>query len=466
MKLTVRHGDQEIRKEFHKQILLWDALAEMGYRLSRPCGGRGVCGNCTVLANGEPVRACVTYLEEDTVIEDLPLSEEVAVMTEGRAITAAKEVLVPSGYGLAVDIGTTTIAGYLYRFPEGELVKKAGVINTQIPYGADVVTRMEYALQGGGETLQRCLTEQIGKLTEGVEIKRYVITGNTAMLHFLTGKSVEGMACAPYMPESLLGEWSGNMYFPRCISAFVGADITCAVLASGMLEKKTALLVDIGTNGEMVLHKDGRLLCCSAAAGPAFEGAEISRGMLAESGAIDRVYSENGKIRYTTIGDVPPRGICGSGLVDAIAMMLELGVLDDTGYLEEPYEIGDSGIYILPEDVRQLQLAKAAIRAGMETLLHEAGCNYEEVECFYIAGGFGSYVDRAAAAGIGLIPEGLLDKVCVIGNAAGAGAALILQSERKLEESLRIAESAETLQLADSSYFAEKYIEYMMFERE
>lgn len=466
MKLTVRHGNQEVSKEFQGKILLWDALAEMGFPLSRPCGGRGVCGQCTVIANGEPVRACVTYPEEDMVIEELPVPEEMRVLTDGERVNPMKEELTHSGYGLAVDIGTTTIAGYLYRFPEGELVKTAGVINAQVSYGADVVTRMEYALQGGAEALKQCLTEQIMKLAEGVDVERYVITGNTTMLHFLTGKSVEGIACAPYIPESLFGEWSGNMYFPRCISAFVGADITCAVLASGMLERKVSLLVDIGTNGEMVLYKDGRLLCCSAAAGPAFEGAEISEGMLAESGAIDRVFLERGKVRYTTIGEVPPRGICGSGLVDAVAIMLKLGVLDDTGYLEEAYEIGDSGVYITPEDVRQLQLAKAAIRAGIETLLYEADCKYEEVECFYIAGGFGSYVDRASAAGIGLIPRELLDKVCVIGNAAGAGAAMILQSERMRKESLRIAESAETLQLADSAYFAEKYIEYMMFERE
>ncbi|MBQ8821855.1 MAG: DUF4445 domain-containing protein, partial [Lachnospiraceae bacterium] len=394
MRLTVKRGLQESTMEFHRDILLWDALAEMGYVLGRPCGGRGVCGRCEVIANGEPVRTCVTYLEEDMVIEELPLSEEMEVMTEGKAVVPSGDVTVKNGYGLAVDIGTTTIAAYLYKFPEGEPVRTSCCVNPQVRYGADIVTRMEYALNGGAGDLQSCLQKKIDELTGDFKIDKYVITGNTTMLHLLMGKSLKGMACAPYMPESLFGKWYGKRYLPPCISAFIGADITCAVLASGMLEKKTALLVDIGTNGEMVLYKDGKLICCSAAAGPAFEGAEISQGMCAERGAINRVYWEDNGTRYTTIGGAMPRGICGSGLVDAIAVMLEEGTLDDTVYLEEPYEIGDSKVFITPEDVRQLQLAKAAIRAGLETLLQEAGCSYEELECFYIAGGFGSYIDK------------------------------------------------------------------------
>ena len=449
MKLTVKTDSEEVTKEFHSDILLWDALKEMGVVLDRPCGGRGVCGNCQVIANGEPVRACITHLEEDTVVEDLPLADDVQVVTAGYVPTAGDNALVKHGYG-----------------PEGKTVKTVGMVNTQAQHGADVVTRMEYALKGGAIELQQCLEKQIGLLTGDAKIEKYVITCNTTMLHFLTGNSTQGMSCAPYIPESLFGQWYGDMYLPKCISAFVGADITCAVLASGMLKQKTALLVDIGTNGEMVLWHKGKLLCCSAAAGPAFEGAEISQGMLAESGAINKVYLENGVVKYTTIGGCKAKGICGSGLIDAIAVMLKLGVLDDTGYLEEPFAIADSEVYITPEDVRQVQLAKAAIRAGMETLLHEAGCSYEELECFYIAGGFGSYIDKVHGAAIGLFPEELLSKVSVIGNAAGTGASMILNSQKCLEESRRIAEMAMILPLADSTFFAEMYVQQMLFESE
>ncbi len=466
MWLTVKHNDSVVRKEFHKEILLWDALAEMGFILPRPCGGKGVCGNCEVMMNGEAVRACITYLEGDSLVEELSLAEDVQVVSIGECVVTGENALIEEGYGLAVDIGTTTLAGYLYKFPEGELVKTMGALNPQTRYGADVVTRMEYALKGGAEELKNCLAEEIRKLMAGISIDKYVITGNTAMLHFLTGKETGKMACAPYEPECLFGEWYENVYLPGCVSAFVGADIVCAVLSSGMMGHGTSLLVDIGTNGEMVLYKDGQLFCCSAPAGPAFEGAEISRGMLAENGAINKVYVKQGKIKYTTIGDGASKGICGSGLIDAIAVMLEMGVLDETGYLEESFEIGDSGVFISPEDIRQVQLAKAAIRAGLETLLKESNCTYENIETFYIAGGFGSYIDPRSAARMGLFPDELLGKVKVIGNAAGTGAGMILKSRSCLEKTLEISRKATTLQLADSVYFAEKYVEQMMFIEE
>ncbi len=464
MKLTVRYGNKEKTEEFAERVLLWEALNKMGFYVGRPCGGRGVCGNCRVTANGESVRACITPLEEDTLVEDLPLEGELQLATGAPATVEGWQGQIKEGYGLAVDIGTTTIAGYLYKFPEGELVKEVGVANPQIKYGADVVTRMEYALKGGAESLRECIWEQIRTLAGDVKVEKYVICGNTVMLHFLSGKSVAGMACAPYKPESLFGEWQGDLYFAGCISAFIGGDVVCAVLYSEMWKQRVSLLVDIGTNGEMVLYKDGRYICCSAAAGPALEGAEISMGMTAQAGAIDKVYVENGGVKYTTIGNVRPRGICGSGLLDAVAVMLRLGFLDETGYLEEAYEIGDSGVLITPEDVRQVQLAKGAIRAGLETLLYESGCNYEEVERIYIAGGFGNYLDKENAAVVGMIPHELLEKVTVLGNGAGKGACLLLQSDVHMEMARNITEHAVTLQLADSAYFGEKYVEHMMFE--
>lgn len=463
LKLTVRLENEETTMEFSKRILLWEALEAMGFVVGRPCGGRGVCGNCQVTANGESVRSCITYLEEDTVVEDLPLMRE--MQTEvGRTVPKAGEGIVEDGYGLAVDIGTTTIAGYLYKFPEGELVREVGVVNPQVRYGADVVTRMEYSLRGGQELLQKSLLKQIEKLAEGVKVEKYVVCGNTVMLHFLTGKSVKGLAVAPYIPESRFGYWMENMYLPHCISAFAGADTVCAVLYSEMWKHGVALLMDIGTNGEMVLYKEGKYICCSAAAGPALEGGEISMGMLATPGAIDKVYEEEGTVKYTTVKGASPKGICGSGLMDAIAVMLKRGILDETGYLEETYEIPGSKVYITPEDVRQVQLAKGAIRAGLETLMHEGGCSYEDVEQLYIAGGFGSYLNKDSGAVVGLIPPALRKKVKVLGNGAGKGACQLLQSEWAMRKTREIAENAVALSLADMSFFSEKYIEYMMFE--
>ncbi len=291
-----------------------------------------------------------------------------------------------------------------------------------------------------------------------------VITGNTIMLHFLTGLNTLGIAQAPFTPESLFGMWNGRTYVPRCISSYVGADITTAVIASNMLGEKTSFLVDIGTNGEMALWHKGKLTCCSTAAGPAFEGADISHGMLATTGAINKVYIIDNTVAYETIDGAEAIGICGTGVIDAISCMLTLGIIDETGYMDNDFEIGNSGIYITNQDVRAVQLAKAAISAGIEALLSECKVSYEEIEKFYIAGGFGAFIDINSSANIGLIPKPIINKAVVLGNAAGIGAAVILQSRDMLEKSEEIAKTAAAIELADSPVFTEKYINNMYFK--
>ena len=383
-------------------------------------------------------------------------------------------------FGMAVDVGTTTIAGYLYKLPECELVDTICIPNSQARFGADVISRIEYANNGGLLELQTVVQTQIDRIATafGQPIEALVITGNTAMLHMLVGLDPRTLAVAPFTPLSLFGEWSDKLqtpalqgakaYLPHCISSYVGADITTGILASGMMLDKRSFLVDIGTNGEMALWNSERLATCSTAAGPAFEGAGIAAGCPAISGAINRVYiekSENGesRIMYTTINDSAPIGICGTGIIDAIACMVELGIIDETGYMEENLQIGDSGVAITPDDIRQVQLAKSAIAAGIDTLLHECDLTAADVEKFYIAGGFGNYIDRESCAKIGLIPREVLDKVVILGNAAGIGAGMILQNSECLAESERIGEIAETIDLATNSHFMMKYVDCMMF---
>ena len=271
------------------------------------------------------------------------------------------------------------------------------------------------------------------------------------------------MAKAPFTPKSLFGKWYDNIYYTRCISSYVGADITTAIIASGMMRDKVSFLVDVGTNGEMVINNNGKILCCSTAAGPAFEGANISSGMLSVSGAINKVYIEDGEIRYTTIDNEKPVGICGTGLIDAVACMIELGIVDETGHLQDDFEIGSSGIYITPSDIRQLQLAKSAIRAGIDTLLYKSNISCTELERFYIAGGFGSFINKESAVTIGLIPKEILDKVEVIGNGAGAGACMLLLNGDLIKETERLANEAETIELSSDDFFMNSYIENMMF---
>ncbi len=461
--ITVKTNSQELSATFQEEVLLSSALEQMGIFQDKPCGGNGTCKKCLVNANGKAVLSCQTYVGDDTYVEYTTSKNKIQGLTKGFIPHFEKKPLLDHGYGMAVDIGTTTVAGYIYAFPECECVKCVAAPNPQATYGADVIARIEHAGKGGLLQLQKAICDCIVSLADGYPIERYVITGNTSMLHLLTGKDPAGIAVAPYTPKSLFGKWYGKAYLPRCISAYVGADITTAILSSGMREKETSLLVDIGTNGEMVLWHNNVLTCCSTAAGPAFEGAGISHGTHAISGAINQVFIEDGTLKYTTIDNQPPIGICGTGLIDAIACMLRLGVIDKTGYMEQDYEIGDSHIFITTEDVRQVQLAKSAIRSGIDTLVHSCGIDLNDIDALYLAGGFGSFIHTEHAAILKLIPGELVSKTVVTGNSAGIGAAMILQSEVCLSEAEQIAAMAETVELSYSSYFMQKYIENMMF---
>ncbi|MBQ3426469.1 MAG: DUF4445 domain-containing protein [Clostridia bacterium] len=464
LRLKVSYKGEMINGSFPCGTVLSDALGQLGITQNNPCGGNGRCKKCGVLVNGQKVLACQFKLQEDTVAQIINNAIDIVGLTYALLPEIEADPLVAEGYGMAVDIGTTTIAGYIFEFPQCRCIKVSAAANRQAKYGADVISRIGYADKGGLAELGDILSAQIKELSAGYDISKYVITGNTTMLHFLTGKDPAGIAAAPFVPESLFGQWYGNMYLPKCISAYIGADITTAILASGMMKDKTALLIDIGTNGEMVLRHNGRLMCCSTAAGPAFEGALISQGVSAVPGAIDHVYIVNGSIGYTTINGAAPNGICGTGIIDAVACLLSLGILDKDGYLEHDFEIGESGVFLTHNDIRQIQLAKSAVLSGIETLLEGCGIDYSGIDRFYISGGFGSYINKANAAYIGLIPAELVNKALVIGNGAGAGAEMILINKGCIENVENICSHAETIELSANEYFTKRYIENMIFK--
>jgi uncharacterized 2Fe-2S/4Fe-4S cluster protein (DUF4445 family) len=298
------------------------------------------------------------------------------------------------------------------------------------------------------------------------------------MLHLLTNTSPEPLSHAPFAAERLFGEIlsakelglcslsdNASIYLPPCIAAFVGADTVCAILASGMCgSDNTSLLTDIGTNGEMALLRNGELHVCSTAAGPAFEGVGISMGMRGGVGAIDKVMLQNGMPFAHVIGNVPPVGICGSGLVDAIACLLMNETLDETGYLDDDtVEISDP-VVLTQQDIRMVQLAKSAICAGIRTLLHKSQITAADISVFYIAGGFGSYLDIKNAGRIGLIPNELTSKVKVIGNAALTGAAMLLLDKELSDKASAITKNVKVADLATDPFFAEEYMTGMLFE--
>ena len=332
-------------------------------------------------------------------------------------------------------------------------------------------------MHGGLDTLRDLIADCIDtaerdlcEMARSPAPRARVITGNTAMLHFLTASDPSPMAAAPFLIKRPFGERivkdGVTTYLPRCISAFIGADITAALLASGLCHEtgKTALLMDIGTNGEMALLHQGKLICCSTAAGPALEGAGISCGAMAVEGAIDRVDVRDGALHCHLIGkaqDIPAVGLCGTGLIDAVAALLEIEELDETGYMEEDADIGTCTL--TRADIRQVQLAKAAIRAGLETLLHTAGITYDTIDEVALAGGFGSYLHPESCAAIGLIPKELVGKIRVLGNAAGSGAAMMLLSGEERAFSEQIAQNAEVIDLSTNPVFMQRYVDEMYF---
>ena len=354
------------------------------------------------------------------------------------------------GLGVAVDLGTTTLVAQLLDLTTGKVLAVSTALNAQARYGADVMSRLHFAVLGGGqEQLESLIRRQIGALIEqllfaagkqGAEIADVVVVGNTVMHHFFCGIAAEPLAHYPFEPAEdgmkmftagelgwkLAGE--PKVRFLPCLGGFVGSDVLAGILAAKLMEHDDLVgLVDLGTNGEIVIGNREGLLCASTAAGPAFEGAKISMGMRASTGAISQVSVDHGALRCRIIGDGAPCGLCGSGLVDAVAAGLELGVIAASGRFahgENSWTLSPP-VALTQNDIRELQLAKAAIAAGIKLLMQRRGAT--ELTRLYLAGAFGNYIDRSSAQGIGLIdfpPE----RVEAAGNTALLGAKLALFS--------------------------------------
>ena len=384
------------------------------------------------------------------------------------------------GLGAAVDIGTTTVALTLVDFDARAVLVTVAAPNPQRGVSADVMGRIGAALDGKADLQKAQIEGAVAALLhdacqkagrEEGAVGRLVMTGNTTMLYLLVGRSPEPLAHAPFAADDLFGrtiDFLGRpAYLPPCIGAFVGADITCALLSTGICQdEQTAMLCDIGTNGEIALWQNQKLFVTSTAAGPAFEGAGISCGCASVAGAVDRVWLENGVIKAHTIGEKPPVGLCGSGLLDAVAVLLETGDVDETGATEEDTLPIADDVWLLPQDIRAVQLAKAAVAAGMDTLLHTAAIDWDEVDTLHIAGGFGSHLNRESAARIGLLPALGDTQMRVWGNAALAGAVALLCDDTRVAEAEKLAADAQTVSLGGSTYFNNAFAEQMFFPEE
>jgi uncharacterized 2Fe-2S/4Fe-4S cluster protein (DUF4445 family) len=424
------------------------------------------------------------------------------VTLRGRQVTHIGATDAP-WLGLAVDIGTTKIAGYIVALASGKTLAARGVMNPQIAYGEDVVARLVYAAKGPEEAahMHTLLADGLSQLAADAcasigaqpsDIVDAVVVCNTAIHHLFLGLPVQQLSAAPYVPavrsavdvrareiDLELGP-GANVHLLPNIAGYVGADHVAMLLATGVTNRTdTVLAIDIGTNTEMCLAHRGQMSSLSCASGPAFEGAHIKFGMRAAPGAIERVRIVEGRVEYKTIGDEPPVGICGSGILDVMAHLRGAGLLDTRGRMAESpltrvadgvpefvlageRESGSGrAITVTQQDLRELQLAKGAIRTGIETLLQDAGIGPADLDQVIIAGAFGTYIDVQSAIAIGLLPAVPLERVSQVGNAAGTGARLALISRSHRQRAQEIARGVRYIELARSPRFMRNFAEAM-----
>ena len=419
---------------------------------------------------------------------------------DNRIIATSYDQQPIARYGVAVDIGTTTVAAYLVNLVSGEVAADAAQYNPQARYGADVIARIQYAAEPGGlnqlhSAIIGVINDLIGELVVSKRLNYDQIiqvncVGNSCMLHLLVGVNPTALGRAPFRPVfsgfialtpdemAITMNPKGSIFILPGIGGHVGSDISVGVLACHLEPSRKELLIDIGTNGEIVLAGNGNIFACSTAAGPAFEGAQLSCGMLALPGAIVDVVFQEDDLELTTIADRPPLGLCGSGLLRVIAELLKKGVITASGgfaknspdpHLDQQtkryYLLRDTPkpIYLTQEDIRHFQVGKAAIRTGIELMLRKTGISATELETIYLAGAFGSFLNAADAILLGLLPDIPPERLKIVGNSAGTGAIQCLLSKHRLRELLQKTPLIKAINLADEPDFMEIFTEAMLF---
>lgn len=536
---TVCFPEENTSVKVSENSTVMEALKKAGIFLDAPCGGQGTCGKCLVSitdsSGTHTKKACRTQITENLLVstKGSALTHRILLSAVSRSVPLRPVLPVqPDTQNCcmaAFDIGTTTIAAYLLDSRTGQELCTASALNPQASYGADVISRANYALEHGEEALTRCIRLALSSLLETLvqkagiqsqEVYQICLVGNTCMHHLYFGLPLNSLVLAPYMPvqKNLRVEKAADfgfsahkeaeLIFLPVIAGFVGADtIGCLLSVRPDRKEEISLILDIGTNGELVLGNRNRLVCCSTAAGPAFEGAKIECGMRGAQGAIDHVFLADGAIKYTVLSGTVPKGICGSGLIDLIAVLRRLGLIDETGRLltsaeaeelfletsKDPSHSSETdlrfpgaeqlkshltdihdmpaflpdpaypSVYLTQKDIREVQLAKGAISAGILLLEKALGINHDQVGQVYIAGAFGNYMDPASACAMGLLPGALSDRIRPIGNAAGEGAkiALLNAEERQITE--KLMDQVEFLELATMPEFQDFFIDELEF---
>ncbi len=452
----------------HKGELLSQVLTDNGFVVAHTCGGRGTCGKCKVTVNGEKFLSCKYVINSDIVVE-VPQISDIKSVTGANATGELSDRMC-----YALDLGTTTLALALVSLDNKAVIDVVTCTNPQVVFGADVISRIDYCRQNNIEKLQKAVAEGINNLVNrlgNVCCDEMFVSGNTTMLHLLFGEDPCSMGVAPYIPKflgsrKLSGKDIGincaeNIISLPCISSFVGADLVAGL---NLIEKPTDgkynILVDIGTNAEIILFSENNVLCTSAAAGPCFEGANITCGMSATNGAIYSFESKNNTPVYKTILGKEATGICGTGLVDIISELRENKIIDETGYMEcETYNITET-VFINQKDIRQYQLAKSAVYSAIITLMNVGGVEFSNIEKLYISGGFSAKINIENAVKTGLLPKELKEKTIPLNNSSLLGTVKYSVEKNNLSDCLK---NAKYIDLATNLEFSELFIENMEF---
>lgn len=467
--LTARDGEN-----------LLDVLRRADAAPDAPCGGNGTCGKCAVTVDGGRVLACGCLVRRDMTVTTPPARDDGHILTAGQSAAVPLNPVKP-GYLAAYDIGTTTVVCFLMD-PEGRTAATESMLNPQRPFGADVISRIRRSQKGDREALTDAIRRGMTALLEkcckraGVEPGQtgvVSVVGNPCMQQLFLGMDVDNLASVPFAPALTSTRIApAREVLPVCenavlltvpdISGYVGADTMGCILASRLYAAEdTVLMVDIGTNGEMVLSRGGRMAACSTAAGPALEGANIQHGMRGSEGAIDHVTAEG----CTVIGGGKARGICGSGLIDAVAVMLDRGLLNRRGRVlteDHTFPLRD-GVVLTQEDIRQVQLAKGAIAAGIRLMAEHMDIRTVDIDRVILAGAFGSCMNPASACRIGLLPEELAGRITAAGNIAGSGSRMLAKDRDQLELAQTLVGQIEFLELADMPAFRRAFAKNMEF---
>ncbi len=502
-------------------------------RIGRHCGGAGLCGKCRVMEGADTPLAPLGETEKKSlsaadiaagmrlsccarIVRDGAVTVVDRAESEGQSILEDFSGIIKEwapdadGFGVSVDIGTTTVVCYLFDMTARRELDRISFLNPQAAFGDDVISRIAYASASGAalSKMRRTLTEELDKsiavLAERCGVKKSEITeitaaGNTVMEHLFAGVSPESIGRSPYTPNFLLCPPfpaadaginiapGGVIKMLPNVAGYVGADIVAGVAALSLEEASGVnLLVDIGTNNEIVAGGRDGLFCCATAAGPAFEGARIEYGMRASAGAVDKIRAENGELKYSTIGGVRPVGICGSGLVAAVTAALREGLIDRAGRFASPEKANgkslarrlsrnengmarllltdeENPVWLTQKDIREVQLAAGAVKAGTEVMLERAGITKDGISGVYLAGAFGNNMDIESAVAVGLIPDISREKIRGVKNSSGLGASMALASADFYEKTKAVAGKMRYVELSTLPDFQKRFIKALTF---